>query len=108
MGLKPVQGEFYATLRLIFPNNSNTYLIHDDLIITNQTRDEHLTTLKDVMTVISKSGLTLNPSKSTFGENEVNFWGMIYGEKWVRPDPANVQALDYITPPQTKEEQITF
>ena len=52
--------------------------------------DEHLTTLKDAMTVISKSGLTLNPSKCTFGKKEINFWGMIHGEEGVHPDPAKV------------------
>ena len=107
MGLKPAQGELNATLPPIFANIPNTHLIHDDLIIANQTVDEYLTTLKDVMNVISKSGLTLNPSKCTFGKNEINFWGMIYGQG-VRPDPAKVQALDYITPRQIEEELISF
>ena len=70
--------------------------------------DEHLTTLKDAVTVISKSGLTLNPSKCTFGKKEINFWGMIHLEEGVHPDPAKVQALDYITEPQTKEKQMIF
>ena len=42
------------------------------------------------MTVISKSGWTLNPSKCTFGKKEINFWGMIHGEEGVHPDPAKV------------------
>lgn len=108
MRLKPAQGELYVILHLIFGNISNTHLIHDYLIIANQTVDEHLTTLKDAVTVISKSGLTLNPSKCTFGKKEINFWGMIHLEEGVHPDPAKVQALDYITEPQTKEKQMIF
>ena len=53
------------------------------------------------MTVISKSGWTLNPSKCTFGKKEINFWGMIHGEEGVHADPAKVQALDYITEPHS-------
>ena len=33
---------------------------------------------------------------------------MTYGEQGVRPDPAKVEALDYITPPKNKEELISF
>ena len=73
MGLEPAQAELNATLRPIFADISNMYLIHDDLTIATQTMDEHLTTLKDVMNAILKSGLTLNPSKCTFEKNEINF-----------------------------------
>ena len=72
MGLKPAKGELNATLRPIFADIPNTHLIHDDLIIATQTIDEHLTTLKDAMNAILKSGLTLNPSKCTFGKNELS------------------------------------
>lgn len=33
---------------------------------------------------------------------------MIYGEEGVYPNSAKVQALDYITPPETKEELLRF
>lgn len=33
---------------------------------------------------------------------------MIYGEEGVYPNPAKLQALDYITPPKTKEELLSF
>lgn len=72
MGLKPAKGELNATLRPIFADIPNTHLIHDDLIIATQTIDEHLSTLKDAMNAISKSDLTLNPSKCTFGKNELS------------------------------------
>lgn len=44
----------------------------------------------------------------SFGKNKINFWDMIYGEEGVYPNPAKVQALDYITPPKTKEELLSF
>ena len=108
VGLKPAHGELNSFLRPIFAYIPNRHLIHDDLIIATQTMDEHLTTLKDVMNAISKSGFTLNPAKCTFGKNKIDLWGMIYGEEGVRPNLTKVQALDYITPPQTKEELMSF
>ena len=60
------------------------------------------------MKAISEAGLTLNPSKCFFGRNEISFWGMIYGADGVKPDPAKVEALDYITPPTRREDLVSF
>ena len=51
-----------------------------------------------------KSGLTLNPAKCIFWAKEiVGFWGMIYSA-----DGVPVEALDYITAPENKEELVSF
>ena len=71
MGLKPGQGELNAALRPIFADIRNIYFVHDDLIIATQSMDERLNTLRDVVNAISKSDLTLNPSKS-FDKNKIN------------------------------------
>ena len=44
----------------------------------------------------------------SFWENEIAFWGMIYGADGTRPDPEKVEALHYMTPPTNKEELVSF
>ena len=60
------------------------------------------------MQAITNAGVTLNPSKCTFGATEIDFWGLRIGSAGVRPDPAKVEALKHITPPRSKEELISF
>ena len=78
MGVKPAQGELNNALQPVFAHIPEAHLIHDDLIIATKTNAEHAQVLKDVMTAISRAGLTLNPSKCFIGKSDVLFWGMIY------------------------------
>ena len=41
-------------------------------------------------------GLTQNAKKIQFGKKETSFWGRIYGEGGVKPDPSKVEALECI------------
>ena len=95
MGLKPAQGELNAALRPLFAHIDHVHLIHDDITIATQTEEEHEQAIMQVMEVVKESGLTLNPDKCIIGQSEVKFWGMIYGEDGVRPDPEKVSALQH-------------
>ena len=108
MGIKPAQGELNAALKSIFAHIPNVYLIHDDLFIATNTDEEHELAILQVMEAVRKSGLTLNPAKCIFWAKEIGFWGMIYSADGVRPDPMKVEALDYITAPENKEELVSF
>ncbi len=108
MGIKPAQGELNIALRPIFAHIPKAHQIHDDLIVATETEEEHAEVIEECMKAISEAGLTLNPSKCFFGRNEISFWGMIYGADGVKPDPAKVEALDYITPPTRREDLVSF
>ena len=102
MGVKLAQGELSMTLQSLFANILQAHLIHDDLIVATTTNAEHNQAIEAVMNVISSAGITLIPDKCTFGVPEIKFWGLRIGSDGVRPDPAKVEALDHITPPQSK------
>ena len=108
MGLKPAQGELNAALAPLFAHIEGVHFIHDDLIIATDTIEEHLIAIRKVMEAISKAGLTLNPSKCRFCQREIRFWGMIFGEFGVRPDPDKVDDLQYLNSPRSKPELISF
>ena len=108
MGLSPAQAELNVALRPIFSHIGNAHVIHDDLIVAAINNEEHDVAIQQCMEAASKAGLTFNPPKCFFGRKEISFWGMIFGSEGVRPDPAKVEALEYITPPNSKEELISF
>lgn len=108
MGIKPAQGELNVALKPLFSNIKNVYLIHDDLVIATKVMTEHIQAIQEVMKAISEAGLTLNPKKCTFASSEIHFWGMIFSAEGMRPDPAKVDALNFITPPTNKENLISF
>ena len=108
MGLSPAQAELNAALRPVFSHIDSAHVIHDDLIVAANNHEEHDHVIQQCMEAASKAGLTFNPSKCFFGRSEISFWGMIFSSEGVRPDPAKVEALEYITPPNSKEELISF
>ena len=69
---------------------------------------DHIKAVREVMGVVSLSGLTLNPGKCHFGCKEIKFWSMIYSTDGMKPDPAKVYALKYISPPCNKDDLINF
>ena len=108
MGLSPSQGELTVALRPVFGDIPNVHVIHDDVIIGTKTDEEHKTAVTQCMEAISEAGLTLNPPKCVFGKRELEFWGMIFSEHGIKPDPGKIEALEYITAPTTKEEVTSF
>jgi hypothetical protein len=108
MGLKPAQGKLNVALQPLFVHIAGVHVIHDDLIIGTNTMKEHISVVKQVLDIISKRNLTLNPSKCLFAQKEIGFWGMIISDEGVRPDPEKVEALDHITRPANKDELTSF
>ncbi|CAB3989036.1 Hypothetical predicted protein [Paramuricea clavata] len=100
MGLQPSQGELNAGLLPVLAHIPNAHLIHDDLIVDRS--------VDLCMQAISDAGITLNAKKCQFGRKKISFWGMIYGEDGVKPDPSKVEALVHLTAPTSKEELISF
>ena len=108
MGIKPAQGEFNVALKPIFANIDNVHLIRDDLIIATTRMTGHIETIRYVMEAIRAADLTLNTDKCTFASNKIRFWGMIFSADEMQQDPANVDALNFISPPTNKDDLVSF
>ena len=81
---------------------------HDDAIIATKNMSDHITAVREVIEVVSLSGLTLNPDKCHFECKQIKLWSMIYSTDGMKPDPAKVYALKYISPPSNKDDLINF
>ena len=66
---------------------------------------EHITAICEAT---SNARLTLNPEKCKFGSKEIKFWGMIFSADRMQPDPAKIDALNFITAPTNNDDLISF
>ena len=108
MGIKTAQGELNTALRRVLHNIPDAHHIHDDIIIASRNMKLHTETLRQVMTAIRSSGLTLNPSKCDFAKDSILFWGMTVSSDGVSPSPEKVEVLEHLDPPKNKEELKSF
>ena len=60
------------------------------------------------MEAISKSNLTLNSAKCSFGKRKILFWSMVISADGIFPDHSKVEALINLPPPRNNEELKSF
>ena len=80
----------------------------DDTIVYSQTFDDHLRHLNKVFRKIRKAGLCLNIEKCNFWMQRLPFLGHIIAPSGIAPDPAKIEAVQKIQPPQNITELHSF
>ena len=76
----------------------------DDVIVTGQTKAEHLENLRRVLEALDNYGLTLQLDKSGFFATEVSYLGYIISKDGLRSSDETVHAiLQYATPTYLKQ-----
>ena len=56
----------------------------------------------------TKSGLAINASKCEFSKSKIEFFGHIFSENGISPDPGKVRALKDAAQPQNKSKVRSF
>ena len=80
-----------------------------DITVHGCMEAEHDAHLWKLMEVAWKYGLVFNPKKTHVKNPRVKFFGCLYGESGVHPDPEKADAVhDLPTPPNTTELQEFF
>ena len=67
-----------------------TINISDDVIVFGETQAEHDKALQVVSERFSTAGLSLNKTKCEFNKNSLTFFGFIFSDKGISPDPRKV------------------
>lgn len=77
----------------------------DDIVIhTNGTLEEHQAIVEQHLAKLSKLGLFLKPEKCHFHQREVEYLGMIVGNRQVKMDPVKIKGIiEWPTPRNLKE-----
>ena len=82
--------------------------ISDDVIIFGKTQGGHDNSLKVVFQKFAEVNVTLNKSKCEFNKQSISFFGFVFSEKGISPDPLNVESIEKAFPPTTTHAVRSF
>lgn len=81
------------------PHNVVQYV--DDILLQSDTEEEHYELLDEILTLLEKAGLKLNPKKALLMKQSVCFLGVKIQTRRQIPDPAKVQLVQALPRPYT-------
>ena len=80
----------------------------DDVLVASPDHTSHRQHLREVLRRLCENGLTINPQKSIFGQEEVKFLGHLVLASGIRPLPGHVEAVVQFPRPSTRLELQRF
>ena len=80
----------------------------DDVLIHSYTWDQHVKTLREVFERIRAAGLTIKPSKCSFGHGSVEFVGHHVGNSTLQVVPGKIEQMMKVEKPRTKKQLRSF
>ena len=107
-GLSVSQDIFQLEIDRILEKCKGACGIADDIVICGADEEEHDRNLVQFMEVISKHGLTLNSKKCHIKCSEISFFGNVYTNEGMKPDPKKVDDLKQMQEPSNKSELQQF
>ena len=108
MGTVVAQDIFQSKLDAIFIGMEGVTGIADDMIIAGKDEMEHDRNFLAFMEKCMENNLTLNSEKIQFKQTQVSFYGHIWSENGISPDPKKIQALKHMEFPPDKETMRSF
>ena len=99
---------FQFTLQEALKGIANVKNTADDIIIFGQTRTEHDKALYVCLARLKLKNLTVNRDKCIFLQPEVSFFGMIFSNDGVKPDPRKITAIINAPVPSNATEVRSF
>lgn len=82
--------------------------IVDDIVVFGKSQADHDRNLMAVLDRCRKIGVKLNKEKCQLNCPEVNFFGMVFSDSGIRPDPAKIKAITNMPAPKDKAELRTL
>ena len=82
-GLKTAPAAFHMVMNNVLADIENVSLYMDDVVLTTNTWDEHLTRLRQIFSRLQKTNLTVNLSKCEFIKASMIFLGHTVGHDCV-------------------------
>ena len=108
MGTVVAQDIFQSKLDAISIGMEGVTGIADDMIIAGKDESEHDRNFLAFMEKCMENNLTLNLEKIQFKQTQVFFYGHIWSENEISPDPKKIQALKHMEFPPDKETMRSF
>jgi hypothetical protein len=107
-GLNISQDIFQQRMDEILEGLSGCASITDDICVFGKDEEEHDKNLLALMEAAKRHGLVFNSEKCAIKEKSISFFGNIYSEDGIAPDPTKVKDIHQMPTPQNKEELQRF
>ena len=107
-GVNSAAEVFQHTIQSVIHNVKGARNVSDDIIVFGASVEDHDKALRGVLQALHTAGLTINAKKCLFHCSEIDFYGYVFSEKGLSPDPLKVQALRDASPPTNATEVRSF
>ena len=107
-GISSASEIFHETIRQVIQGINGARNISDDIVIFGEDREKHDVALQKVLQGLSDTGLTLNSQKCVFRTNKISFFGVVFSENGISPDPAKVKAVREFSRPENVKDLRSF
>ena len=103
-GLVMSQDVFQQKMDMIIEKCPGALALIDDVIIHGKTKEEHDQNLQKLMETARTAVLTFNSSKCAINQKQVRFFGVIFDENGIHPDPQKVEEIKSLSRPDNINE----
>ena len=107
-GMKNSPASFQRLINKVIADLEGCEAYIDDVIIYSDTWEEHLRIIREFFKRLSRAMLTINLSKSEFGQAQVTYLGHVVGQGEVKPVSAKVEAIANFPRPESKKQLMRF
>lgn len=107
-GMKNSPATFQRLINKVIANLEDCEAYIDDVIIYSETWEKHLETIREFFRKLSEAKLTINLSKTEFGQAQVTYLGHVVGRGQVQPVNAKVEAIIKFPRPENKKQLMRF
>ena len=108
-GAKSSQDLFHEVMYRVFGGIEQCKNQRDDIILGGgKSIEDHNRILQEVLQRAAKHNITFNREKCVFGRRETEFFGHLFTENGLKPDPSKTKAIMECGKPQSKEEVRSF
>ena len=102
-GMKNAPATFQRMIHSVTQDLTHTQSYIDDLVTGNDNWEDHLISLEKLFQRLSNANLTVNLSKSEFGQANVTYLGHVIGQGRVAPVNAKIQSIVNFPIPTNKK-----
>ena len=85
-----------------------TVYIDDIIILSDGTFQHHMEIVSEVLHHLEEKGLQVNPAKSFWAKDEVEYLGFVIKRQGIKPQAKNIQAILDIKTPTTCKQVRSF
>ena len=103
-GPSAASGIFHQEVRKALLGLRGVLNIHDNLIVWGTDHEDHFNNLKNCLECCKENGIILKLSKSSFGMNEIDWFGRQFTTHGVSADPKKLQMIMEAGKPKTTED----